>query len=307
MTDQHQRTLAELRRALAGCASLDAACAAIVAAAAALAPGTTGTLYWWYNQQTGSVSPIARWGAAAPDQHGAVELGLALGLPLVGDGTTIGILVAYPPPRSRAGGPDDHQALAELRRVMSALVAIAAPGLEQVERAAALAQATHEDPATGLPLWSAVAPAVAAALRQPAGCGAALLLIGFDQAERALSSHAAALARLLRAQLGGEATLARDGAGQVVAVLRATNGPCAAACAEQLRRLVERGGLGQSAQGQGLTISVGVVELPRAEARLDVALAAAVDALACARHAGRNQVVIGDDLRLRLRTGSEGD
>jgi diguanylate cyclase (GGDEF)-like protein len=163
----------------------------------------------------------------------------------------------------------------------------------------ALERSASSDPLTGLANRRAFDEAYARdrALRARLGCGGALLVldcdgfkalndrVGHAAGDRALCRVAAAMSSSIREV----DTAARLGGDEFALLLSAPDEGAAPAIGERIRRAVAAGH-----ESDGVTLSIGIVELPSdAPVELNVALSAADRAMYRAKTTGGNRVSVG--------------
>ncbi len=103
------------------------------------------------------------------------------------------------------------------------------------------------------------------------------------------------VARLMQRQTRPSDLLGRSGGEEFMVLLRDTDAVAAEALAERLRTAIARSVLRHAGGRLRLTVSIGVAERRSCDSNLDAVLARADRALYAAKHAGRNQVRLGQD------------
>jgi diguanylate cyclase (GGDEF)-like protein len=103
------------------------------------------------------------------------------------------------------------------------------------------------------------------------------------------------VARLMQRQTRPSDLLGRSGGEEFMVLLRDTDAVAAEALAERLRTAIARSVLRHAGGRLRLTVSIGVAERRSGDTNLDAVLARADRALYAAKHAGRNQVRLGQD------------
>ncbi|PDW00881.1 GGDEF domain-containing protein [Candidatus Chloroploca asiatica] len=299
-----QAIYAQMTASLAQCASLQEAYAIIAESVQRLFPGDDGTLYM---RQTipGALEPVARW-SAFPDDGTLVlpTTPFSLCMPLIVQQQVHGMLhVRINVPVS---APLLLDPLLETRRRLCAtLVEYAVEGLAQVQCRLCAHDESMHDPVTGLAMPQALTRLLGIKLFEPSAYPISLVLIGVDgypvvdEADAATTSALVtqAVSRSLTARVHPDDLVCHYGDGLFLLVISGEDRTGVTERVEAIRRAIASRILCPSATTTvKLTVSVGIATIIAPGIRLDEALSAAELALYCARHAGGNQVVVGEEL-----------
>ncbi|MBI3185196.1 MAG: GAF domain-containing protein [Myxococcales bacterium] len=221
---------------------------------------------------------------------GMVEkMGSFLGVPLVSNGTCVGVLAAV--------NPEQDYFSKRHEDLMVVLAGLLAPQLEaaRLQRLALLDEATGAFNRRGLSVAYGRAEE-----RLALGEPVAMIAAGVDHlasaGERAGWSVAEELLRrivqAILAVLRPADVLVRYDQGRLLAVLLGTELRAAAELADRLRRAASSVSIGEGEQAVSSTLSLGVVEHRRGST-FDETVERAVQALALAERGGRDRVVAG--------------